>query len=322
MKYNLQGPNHSVATACAAGTHSVGDAFNFIRSGIVDMMLAGGADASLDPLSIAGFARMKALSQTTTMTSDGKEEMSMSRPFDLHRNGFVIGEGAGVLVLEELTHALQRQAPIIAEVCGYGLSGDAYHLTSPHPEGKGALQSMKIALQDAQISINQIGYINCHATSTPLGDKVELTAIRSLLLQQRIQDQEHAQPDRSRPLYISSCKGSLGHLLGAAGAVETAFTALALKDNELPMTLHLQTIDPSLQELTKDNEKDSELFHLIQHHERVSYPIMTSTLHSKEENDVIKGGGVSNASSLRYALKNSFGFGGTNASLVLGKYKP
>lgn len=281
MHYQFQGLVHSVATACAAGSHSIGDAFNFIRLGYSDMILAGGADASIDPLSIAGFARMKALCPGNSTSGFIEEDLKSSRPFDVNRSGFVMGEGAGMLVLEELESALKRKAPIIAEICGYGLSGDAYHATSPSPDGRGAMQSMSMALQDAGISASSVSYFNTHATSTPLGDQIEVQAITNLLQQE----------PASHPVYVSSTKGSTGHLLGAAGAVETAFTALAIQSNRIPPTLNLDTIDPALIK--------AEFQHV--------------------PNQAIE---YDNQSAFNYALKNSFGFGGTNASLVLGRFKP
>lgn len=269
VRHGLQGPLHSVGTACAAGLHSIGDAYHFIKWDMADMMLAGGADACVDPLAIAGFHRMKALSTPT-------DDQIASRPFDTARNGFVMAEGSGVLVLEERSAALARGAPVIAEIVGYGLSGDAFHATSPSPEGTGAMLSMKGALRMAGLAMEQMDYVNAHATSTPMGDAVEVRAVTSML------------GDASNRPYMSSTKGHTGHLLGAAGAVELAFTALAMKRNTLPATLNLQNLDPAC--------ASDAVQHIM--HEPVDFQ-------AKHGRDV------------QYVLKNSFGFGGTNSSIVL-----
>eukprot|EP01031_Cornospumella_fuschlensis_P032131 gene32131-38865_t len=235
MKYGLKGPVHSAATACAAALHSIGDAYNFIRLDMADCIVAGGTDASIDELSLVGFNRMKALSNPTPQSDP--QTYPSSRPFDINRNGFVMGEGAGILVLEERDAAIRRGATIIAEVCGYGLSGDAYHSTSPHPDGIGAMQSMANALRDARLEISDIDYVNCHATSTPIGDAIEAKAVATLL--------DKSSAKKSRPIYVSSTKGHTGHLLGAAGSVELAFAALALQTGVLPATLNLKDIDPA-----------------------------------------------------------------------------
>eukprot|EP01035_Chromulina_nebulosa_P016826 gene16826-22310_t len=266
IRYGLKGPVHSVATACAAGTHSIGDAYNFIRLNYADIMLAGGSDASLGPMSLSGFSRMKALS-----TGD----ITASRPFDSTRNGFIIGEGAGIIVLEELSSALTRNADIIAEVLGYGITGDAYHTTAPSTgEQGGGFRAMNQAIHFSGIKIGDIGYVNAHATSTQVGDEIESNSI----------DRIFNSNTRKSPLYVSSCKGALGHLLGAAGAVETIFTSLSLRDGIIPPTLNLH--DPN--------------------------PLPTSYSHVTEKNFRVPG--------LQYALKNSFGFGGMNGVLLLGKY--
>lgn len=296
MNYNLQGPVHCVTTACAAGSHSIGDAYNFIRLGYADLMFSGGSDCSIDPVSLSGFSRMKALVTGSNMYNCGKNIEASSRPFDKNRNGFVMGEGAGVLILEELSSALKRNAPIIAEVCGYGMSGDAYHLTSPSPDGSGALNSMKMAISDAKISSKDLGYINAHATSTPLGDTIEINAVKRLI-------KENENSTQLNPLYISSTKGATGHLLGAAGAVETAFTALALQTQMIPPTLNLDEIDSSIVEAGEG---------VVKHvpnkgiHYSTGSDFETTTADSKI--------------TLNYALNNSFGFGGMNASLVLKKF--
>eukprot|EP00598_Pedospumella_elongata_P003826 CAMPEP_0184978708 /NCGR_PEP_ID=MMETSP1098-20130426/9143_1 /TAXON_ID=89044 /ORGANISM="Spumella elongata, Strain CCAP 955/1" /LENGTH=464 /DNA_ID=CAMNT_0027501897 /DNA_START=39 /DNA_END=1433 /DNA_ORIENTATION=- len=303
IKHGLKGPVHSVATACAAGAHSIGDSFNFIRLGYADMMLAGGTDASIDGLSLAGFARMKALGllppdeehSPVEANSDATISDSIqksSRPFHLRRNGFVMGEGAGILVLEELSVAKKRGARIFAEVLGYGLSGDAFNATSPCEDGDGAVRSMRMALADAKVSPDQVGYVNAHATSTPAGDAAEIAAIRTVF------GPAVDQPStRTAPLYVSSTKGATGHLLGAAGAVESIFTVWALHSDKLPPTLNLDSIDPALE--------GGELFSHVPH---VGVHYGADAMGSGK----VKG--------LNYAVKNSFGFGGTNASLVLGKF--
>jgi len=281
LRHGLRGPLLSPSTACAASTHAIGDAYNLIRLGYADLMLAGGSEACLDPLSISGFARMRALSQS-------KEPLEASRPFDKGRTGFVIAEGACVLVLEDLEHAVRRGAPILAEVCGYGMSADAHHITTPSPNGEGAMRSMNAALRDAGIFSSAIEYVNAHATSTPQGDAIEAEAVARLFLDRSTgvgaNGQDSPRDATSNPLYMSSTKGATGHLLGAAGALEVAFTALAVRDGRLPATLNLRRPDPP--------------------------PIAGLQL-------------VANSSvekKIKYALKNSFGFGGTNASLVLGSH--
>lgn len=271
IRHKLGGPVHSVATACAAGSHAIGDAYNFIRLGYADAMLAGGTEFCIDPLSIAGFARMKALS-----TSDSS---SSSRPFDSQRDGFVIGEGSCILVLEELESALRRGAEIIAEVSGYGLSGDAYHATTPPGDGNGARRSMLSALKDAGLQPSDIGYINAHATSTPLGDGIETSAIESVF-----------NTSRQHDLFVSSTKGATGHLLGAAGAIESAFACLAVRDSIIPLTKNLQQPNPAPSVGLN------------------SRPIFLHVM------------GKSLNVELKHALNNSFGFGGTNASLIFSKY--
>ena len=262
IKYGFKGPNHAVVTACSTGAHAIGDASRLIRDGAADVMVAGGAEAAICRLGIAGFAACKALS---TKFNDTPEKAS--RPYDADRDGFVMGEDAGVLVLEEYEHAKARGAKIYAEVVGYGLSGDAYHVTSPAPDGDGGFRSMRAALADAGVEASDIDYINAHGTSTPAGDEIELQAVTRLL------------GDAAATVKMSSTKSSIGHLLGAAGAVEAIFCTLALRDQVAPATLNLDT--PSV-----DTEID-----LVPHEAK------------KTEIDL--------------ALSNSFGFGGTNASLVL-----
>lgn len=286
IRHGLLGPLHSVATACAAGLHSIGDAFNFIRYGSADAILAGGTESSVDQLTISGFARLKALSSS-------QDPLRASRPFDTARDGFVIGEGACILVLEELENAKKRNAPIIAEIKGYGLSGDASHITSPSPDGRGAKNCMKMAIRDAGIKASDIGYLNAHATSTPVGDNIELEAIEAVF-------SERVDMGESRPfippLYVSSTKGATGHLLGAAGALEAAFTVLALRDGHLPPTLNLDDVGKQ-RDLIRHIPKKS-----IKYNEIVF-----------EDNQRRK---------LKFAMKNSFGFGGTNASIVFGTMQP
>lgn len=264
MKYGFQGPNHAAVTACATGAHSIGDAARMIQFGDSDVMVAGGTESSIDALSIAGFCRSRALS---TKYNSAPEEAS--RPFDCGRDGFVIGEGSGVLVLEELEHAKERGAKIYAEVRGYGMSGDAYHITQPHTDGRGAILAMSRALGQSGLHPNQMDYVNAHATSTSLGDAVEANAIKTLF-------SEHA---TSGALALSSTKGAIGHLLGAAGAVEAIFAVLAIHHGIAPLTLNLTKPDPIF-------------------------------------NDAFMPLSSSKKMPIRAAMSNSFGFGGTNASLL------
>ncbi|MBV8237308.1 MAG: beta-ketoacyl-ACP synthase II [Sphingomonas sp.] len=263
IKYGLMGPNHAVVTACSTGAHSIGDAARMIAMDDADVMLAGGAEGAICPLGIAGFAQARALS---TNFNDTPEKAS--RPYDRDRDGFVMGEGAGVVVLEEYERAKTRGAKIYGEVIGYGLSGDAYHVTAPHPEGSGAFRSMEMAMRKSGLSLSDIDYINAHGTSTPLGDELELGAVRRLF------------GNAIGDLSMSSTKSAIGHLLGGAGAVESIFCLLAIRDQIVPPTLNLD--NPSENCAGVD---------LVPH--------------------------VAKKRPVRAVLNNSFGFGGTNASLVM-----
>jgi 3-oxoacyl-[acyl-carrier-protein] synthase II len=262
IRYGFKGPNHSVVTACATGAHAIGDASRLIQFGDADVMIAGGAEAAVVKVGIAGFIACRALSTNFNETPE-----KASRPYDKGRDGFVMGEGAGVLVLEEYEHAKARGAKIYAEVVGYGLSGDAYHITAPASDGDGGFRAMKMAMKHANIGPEAIDYINAHGTSTPLGDEIELGAVERML------------GDHAKNVTMSSTKSATGHLLGAAGAIEAAFTALSIRDQVAPPTLNLE--DPS-----------------------VETPIDLTPLKKKPMR-------------IDTALSNSFGFGGTNAALVL-----
>ncbi len=264
IKYGLMGPNHAVVTACSTGAHSIGDAARMIRDDDADIMLAGGAEATICPIGIAGFAQARALNMSM---NDRPEEAS--RPYDKGRDGFVMGEGAGVVVLEEYEHAKARGATIYAEVVGYGLSGDAYHVTAPHPEGKGAELAMNMALRKAGLSAGDVDYVNAHGTST-MADTIELGAVKRVL------------GDDLGGASMSSTKSAIGHLLGGAGAVEAIFCILAIRDQIVPPTLNLN-----------DPDEGTEGVDLV--------PLVAK----KRE--------------VRAVLNNSFGFGGTNASLVMKK---
>ncbi|GLV25536.1 beta-ketoacyl-ACP synthase II [Sphingobium sp. Cam5-1] len=263
IKYGLMGPNHAVVTACSTGAHSIGDAARMIAMDDADVMLAGGAESAICPIGIAGFAQARALS---TAFNDTPEKAS--RPYDVNRDGFVMGEGAGVVVLEEYEHAKKRGAHIYAEVIGYGLSGDAYHVTAPHPEGSGGYRSMEMALKKSGLSLADIDYVNAHGTSTPLGDELELGAVKRLF------------GDNISTMSMSSTKSAIGHLLGGAGAVESIFCILAIRDQIVPPTLNLD--EPSESCAGVD---------LVPH--------------------------VAKERKVRAVLNNSFGFGGTNASLIM-----
>jgi len=262
IKYGLMGPNHSVVTACSTGAHSIGDAARMIKDGDADIMLAGGAESTINPLGVAGFAQARALN---TGYKDRPEQAS--RPYDKNREGFVMGEGAGVVVLEEYEHAKARGAKIYAEIVGYGLSGDAYHVTAPHPEGRGAELAMQMALRKAGLKPEDIDYVNAHGTST-MADTIELAAVKRVL------------GDDLHGASMSSTKSAIGHLLGGSGAVEAIFCILAIRDQVVPPTLNLD-----------DPDEGTEGVDLVPHKAK-KRPV-------------------------RAALSNSFGFGGTNASLIM-----
>ena len=265
IEFGAKGPNISIETACAASAHAVGEAFRYIREGFADIMLTGGAESVITPLAVGGFCSMRALSTR----NDAPEEAS--RPFDLNRDGFVIGEGAGILILEELEYALERGASIYGEVVGYGLSGDAHHVSAPEPEGAGAIACMKGALDFAGFRPEDIDYINAHGTSTQLNDASENKAIKVVF-------KEHAYN-----ISISSTKSVTGHLLGGAGGIESVFSLLTIKHGVIPPTMNYETPDP--------------------------------------ECDLDYVPNVARKSPVRTAMSNSFGFGGTNASLIFAAYK-
>jgi 3-oxoacyl-[acyl-carrier-protein] synthase II len=265
MKYGARGPNSAPATACTTGLHAVGDAFRQVQLGYADAMITGGAESVIAPLAIGGFSVMRALS------TRNDEPEKASRPWDKDRDGFVIGEGAGIVVLEELESARRRGAPIYCEVVGYGMSADAYHISAPHPEGLGAKQVMKNALADAGLEPASIGYINAHGTSTELGDEAEVKAIKAVF------------GDHAHKLAVSSTKSSTGHLLGAAGGLESGILALAIRDQVLPPTINLDEPSPGCD------------LDFVPHQAR---PV-----------------------DLEVGLTNSFGFGGTNGAVVMRRYR-
>lgn len=263
IRYGLRGPNFSVTSACASGVHSVGEAAKYIQSGTCDVMIAGGVEAAVTPLAIAGFSSMRALS------SRNDEPTKASRPFDRNRDGFVLAEGGAVLILEDYEHASRRGAKIYAELTGYGVSSDAYHMTSPPPDGAGAAMAMKMALKSAQLSSEKIGYINAHGTSTPTGDGIESTAIKFVF------------GDHAKKLWVSSTKSMTGHALGGAGALESVYSLLTLKNQIAPPTINLES--PS---------DDCDLDYVPNH---------------------------ARDGKFEHVLNNSFGFGGTNACVIFSK---
>ena len=264
--YGFKGPNHSVVTACSSGTHAIGDASRIIQFDDAEVMIAGGSEASVVRLGVAGFCALKALSTRFNNTPE-----CASRPYDQDRDGFVIGEGSGVVILEELEHARKRGAPIYAEIIGYGMSGDAYHITAPPEDGNGARRSMFNALRHAKLSPDDLDYINAHGTSTPMGDDVEVRTVKKIL------------GSAAEHVSMSSTKSSIGHLLGAAGAVEAIYTIMAINQNTVPPTLNLENPSP-----------DCEGLDLVPQY-------------AKQKKVTI-------------ALSNSFGFGGTNATLIFKEY--
>ena len=226
IRYGAKGPNSATATACSASAHAIGDSFKIIERGAAEMMICGGAEATITPMGVGGFASMKALS---TRNDDPQHA---SRPWDAARDGFVVGEGAGILILETLEHAQKRNAPILAEIVGYGMSGDAYHMTQPEENGDGAYRVMMAALKDAKLTPNDVGYVNAHGTSTPIGDVIETRALKRVF------------GDRAKQVPISSTKSMTGHLLGGAGGLEAGISVLALRDQILPPTINLENPDP------------------------------------------------------------------------------
>jgi 3-oxoacyl-[acyl-carrier-protein] synthase II len=263
--YGAKGPNLACATACATGNHAIGEAMRLIREDYVDAMIAGGTDAVIVPLAVGGFCSMKALS-----TRNDEPERA-SRPFDAGRDGFVIGEGAGILIVEERGHAIARGAPIYAELAGYGLSGDAYHISAPSVNGEGAARAMRGAIKDSGIPVQEIDYINAHGTSTPVGDTIETLAVKTVF------------GARAHEIAFASTKSMTGHLLGAAGGLESAVTALAIRDGIVPPTINYETPDPSC------------------------------------DLDCVPN--TARRMPIRAALNNSFGFGGTNASLLMTRHQ-
>lgn len=264
IRIGAMGPNSATCTACSAGSHAIGDSFRMIQRGETDVMIAGGTEAAITPMGMGGFSAMRALSKR----NDAPEKAS--RPFDRNRDGFVMGEGAGILVLEELEQARKRGAEILAEIVGYGMSGDAHHITAPPEDGSGAVRAMRKTLEDARVSPDQVDYINAHGTSTPPNDRIETLAIKT------------AFGDHARKLAVSATKSMTGHLLGAAGGLEGGVAVQTLKDQVIPPTINLETPDP-----------DCNLDY-VPHHARKA--------------------------DIRYAMSNSFGFGGTNACLLFKRY--
>ena len=264
IQFGIKGPNSTVVTACAAGSHAIGDSYKLIQRGDVDIMVTGGTEATITPLNVGGFNAMKAIS------TRNDEPEKASRPFDKDRDGFVPAEGAGIIILEEMESALNRKANIYAEIVGYGLTGDAHHMTAPDPNGDGAARCMKMALNDAGISVNEVDYINAHGTSTQLNDIIETMAIKRVF------------NDHSKKIAVSSTKSMTGHLLGAAGGIEAIFTIMALQNGTIPPTINHETPDPECDLDYTPNE--------------------------------------ARKADLKVAMSNSFGFGGTNATLLFRKF--
>ena len=264
IRYGAKGPNSATATACSASAHSIGDAYKIIQRSAAEVMIAGGAEAAITPMGVGGFAAMRALS-----TRNDEPERA-SRPFDAQRDGFIVGEGAGVLILESLEFAQKRGAPIFAEIVGYGMSGDAYHITQPAEGGDGGYRVTMAALKDAKISADDVSYVNAHGTSTPIGDAIETTALKRVF------------GERAKKVPISSTKSMTGHLLGGAGGLEAGISVLALRDQILPPTVNYENPDPECDLDYVPNE--------------------------------------ARKASVEYALSNSFGFGGTNASLIFKRW--
>jgi 3-oxoacyl-[acyl-carrier-protein] synthase II len=265
IRYGARGPNSATATACSASAHAIGDAFKIIQRDDAEVMICGGAEASITPMCVGGFAAMRALS------THNDEPTKASRPFDAERDGFVIGEGAGILVLESLEHARSRGAAILAEVVGYGMTGDAFHITQPAERGDGAFRVMKRTIEDAKISSDVLDYANAHGTSTPIGDAIETIAFKRVF------------GDRAKKVPVSSTKSMTGHLLGGAGGLEAGICVLAIRDQILPPTINLEHPDP-----------ECDLDYVPNHARKAA---------------------------VRYALSNSFGFGGTNASLLFKRWE-
>jgi 3-oxoacyl-[acyl-carrier-protein] synthase II len=265
IEHGIKGPNLCIVTACATGAHCIGDAFRIIQYGDADVMVAGGTEANLTPLTVGGFNAMKALSRRND------EPQKASRPFERDRDGFVVAEGAGIVILEELNHALARNATIYAEIAGYGYNGDAYHITAPAPDGEGFVRCMGMALKDAGMTTGDVDYINAHGTSTELNDHIETIAIKEVF------------KDRAYKVPVSSTKSMTGHLLGAAGAVEAVFSVLSIRDQVCPPTINYENPDPECD---------------------LDYVPNTARSHQ-----------------IRAAMSNSFGFGGTNCTLVFRKFE-
>ena len=262
--FGIKGPNFTVTSACASGVHSIGEAYNYIRFGLCDQMVAGGTESTVSPMAVAGFSNMRALSTRNEAPQEA------SRPWDRDRDGFVLGEGAATFILESLEAAVKRGAPILCEISGYGASSDAYHITSPDPNGAGFVSAMQTALNDASLNPDEIQYINAHGTSTPMGDPLESNAIKKVL------------KDHSKKVWISSTKSMTGHLLGAAGAIESAFSVMSIIDQKVPPTINLKNPSP--------------------------------------ECDLDYVPNVAREGKIKHVLNNSFGFGGTNSCLIFSKF--